>query len=387
MRLPRALVLLAPLLAAATALPLRAETAQPNGLVYVLNSGEANILVLDGATRQEVRRIPVLREVHHLALTPDGKTLLVGDSGANEMLFIDPRTGEMVKREALSNPYHLGFSPDGKALVITSLRRDQVDIYGWDGEKLTLTNRLRLPDMPSHMAFSPDSKFAYITLQGTRSLTAIELSTGKPVWDLNVGPQPAGVIWHNGKLLVGIMGSDYVAVVDPATQQIERRIRVGRGAHALFPGPARGDKPGLLYVTSRVDSRITVLDPASLDIVKVLDVPGGPDCVSFDPAGRMWVTQRWLGRIALVDPDSGVVESQHVGRSPHGILFEPTAAATPVAMGPAVPVAALPLVPAAHAAGTGASNAPAVPEDEVQRPAPAAEPPAGRRLFNSRAPR
>src|SRR5690348_13105603 len=121
MRLPRALVLLAPLLAAATALPLRAETAQPNGLVYVLNSGEANILVLDGATRQEVRRIPVLREVHHLALTPDGKTLLVGDSGANEMLFIDPRTGEMVKREALSNPYHLGFSPDGKALVITSL--------------------------------------------------------------------------------------------------------------------------------------------------------------------------------------------------------------------------------------------------------------------------
>jgi hypothetical protein len=128
-----------------------------------------------------------------------------------------------------------------------------------------------------------------------------------------------------------------------------------------------------------------VLDPASLEIVKVLDVPGGPDCLSFDPSGRMWVTQRWLGRVALVDPESGLVESQPVGRSPHGILFEPTEAVTPVAMGPAVPVAALPLVPSAQAAGTGASNAPAVPEDEVQRPA---EPPAGRRLFNSsRAPR
>src|SRR4051812_43450721 len=111
MRLPRGLVLplLLTMLAPGLALgqPTSATTPSPavpaaaaptqNGLVYVLNSGEANILVLDAATREEVRRIPVLREVHHLALTPDGGTLMIGDSGANEMLFINPTTGEMVK--------------------------------------------------------------------------------------------------------------------------------------------------------------------------------------------------------------------------------------------------------------------------------------------------
>jgi len=386
MRLPRALVV-SVLLGTLAAAPLRAEPAPPNGLVYVLNSGEANILVLDAATREEVRRIPVLREVHHLTLTPDGKRLMVGDSGANEMLFIDPKTGEMSSREALSNPYHLGFSPDGKTLVITSLRRDQVDIYAWDGDKLSLSARLRLPDMPSHIAFSPDSKIAYVTLQGTNDITAIDLGTNKPVWNLKVGPQPAGIIWHNDRLLVGIMGSDHVAVVNPQTQQVERRVKVGRGAHALFPGPARGAQPGLLYVTSRVDSRITVLDPASLDIVRVLDVPGGPDCVSFDPTGRMWVTQRWLGRIALVDPETGVVASQHVGRSPHGILFEPTGGVTPVAMGPTVPVAAMPLAPAPTGATGQAEAMPASNSDVTEDERPPTPPPAGRRLFTPRSQR
>jgi YVTN family beta-propeller protein len=385
-------LLLGPLLNGLSPAPGRAETAtpasggtDPAGLVYVLNSGEANILVLDAATREEVRRIPVLREVHHLALTPKGDMLLIGDSGANEMLFLNPKTGEMVKREALSNPYHLGFSPDGQVLVITSLRRDQVDIYGWDGTALTLLGRLKLPDMPSHMAFSPDSKIVYVTLQGTRALTAISLETRQPSWSVDVGPQPAGVIWHEGKLLVGIMGSDNVAVVDPATQQVERRIKVGRGAHAVFPGPVRDGKPGLLYVTSRVDSRISVLDPTSLEVVKVLDVPGGPDCVSFDPQGRLWVTQRWLGRIALVDPETGAVESLRVGRSPHGILFEAGAAVTPVAVQTPAAAAAPPVGVVAPAAAAPVAGAPA-PAPTPAAAGPLAEAPArGRRLFAPRA--
>lgn len=294
-----------------------AAAAAENDLVFVLNSGDANVQVLNGATRAEVRRIPVLREVHHLMLTPDGTTLLVGDFGANEMLFINPATGVLIKREVLSNPYHLGFSPDGKFLVITSLRRDQVDIYNWDGSQLTLAARLTMPDMPSHLAFRPDSKLVYVTLQGNQLLVAVSLETFEQVWTLDVGPQPAGVIWHKDRLLIGIMGSDFVAVVDPEARAVERSIVVGRGTHALFPSPGTGP----IYVTSRVDSRITLLDPDTLAIVKVLPVPGGPDCISFAPDGKLWVTLRWQRSIAVVDVAAGTWTVQRVGRSPHGILY------------------------------------------------------------------
>ncbi len=84
-----------------------------SGLAFVINSGEASISLVDVATRAELRRIPVLREPHHMALTPDHRFLVIGDTAANELLFLDPATGEIVKRMAVNDPYQFGFSPDG----------------------------------------------------------------------------------------------------------------------------------------------------------------------------------------------------------------------------------------------------------------------------------
>ncbi len=319
--------LLPAILAVALALPGLARA----NLVYVLNSADASISVVDSISREEVRRIPVLREVHHLILTPDRRELMVGDSGGNELLFLDPATAEVTRRERFSNPYHMEHSPDGRYLVVTSLRRDQVDIY--EAGSRTLLARLKVPDKPSHLAFSPDSRFVYVTLQGARRLMAIDLAERKPVWSVEVGSQPAGVIWNNGRLLVGVMGSDYVAVVNPAEARLERTVFVGRGAHTIFPGP----DGRALYVTSRVDSRITVLDPQTLEPKARWDIPGGPDCIAFDPEGRLWVTLRWIAKIAVVDTATGQAETIPVGRSPHGIFVQPRREA----MAPA-PTAGLP---------------------------------------------
>jgi DNA-binding beta-propeller fold protein YncE len=292
-------------------------------IVYVLNSGEASISILDARTREEIRRIPILREVHHLVLSPDRSVLLIGDSGGNEMLFLEPQTGEILRRERLSNPYHLEFSPDGRHLVVASLRRDQIDIYAWDAatRSLTLLERLRQPDKPSHIAFSPDSRIAYVTLQGTGSVVAIDMETRRPLWTAPVGPEPAGILWHQTqdgpRLLIGIMGRDHLAVLNPETRTVDRTIAFGRGAHTVFASPS-----GTLYATSRVDSRIAALEPGTLRILQVWDVPGGPDCLTFDDQGRIWVGLRWAGRVGILDPETGRVETIRVGRSPHGILFQ-----------------------------------------------------------------
>jgi DNA-binding beta-propeller fold protein YncE len=286
-------------------------------LVYVLNSGDASVTVYDTVRREEVRRIPVLREAHHLLLSPDRRSLIIADSGGNEFIYLDPNTAQVTRRERISNPYHLEYSPDGRLLVITSLRRDQVDIY--DAANNTLLQRLRVPDKPSHLAYSPDGHYAYVTLQGARGLLAIDLHERKPLWATEVGPQPAGVTWHRGRLLVGVMGSDYLAVVNPADGRVERSIPIARGVHTVFPAP----DGRALYVNSRVESRITVLDPETLEVTARWDIPGGPDCIAFDAAGRLWVTLRWTARVAVIDPRTGVTEYIPVGRSPHGIFVQP----------------------------------------------------------------
>jgi YVTN family beta-propeller protein len=286
-------------------------------LVYVLNSGEATISVLDATTRQEIRRIPTLREPHHLVLTPDGSQLVVADSGGNELFFLDPLAGEVRRRERISNPYHLEYSPDGKYLTVASLRRDQVDIY--DAATLALLHRFRPGDMPSHVAYSPDSKRVFVTLQGARSVVAINLETREELWTAEVGPEPAGITWHRGKLLVGIMGSDHFVSLDPETREVTPAFTLGRGAHTLFPAP----NGRALYATSRVDSRLAEIDPETLAVRRVWNIPGGPDCLTFDPEGRIWMTLRWHGRIAILDPTQPDWQVVRVGRSPHGIFFKP----------------------------------------------------------------
>lgn len=283
------------------------------GLAFVINSGDASISLLNVATKQEVRRIPMVREPHHMALTPDHRFLVVGDTVANEMVFLDPVTGDVKRRVTVSDPYQFGYSPDGKWLVVNGLLRNQVDII--DAATMQLSSRVHVSAMPSHENFSPDSSTVYVSLQSSNSIIAIDVKSGKPIWQSVVGPTPAGVLWHRGKLLVGVMGADYVAVVGPATGRVERRIKTAKGAHVLFVS----HDGKLIYVTDRVDGSIIVLDADTLVEIRRFRITGGPDDMDFAPDGKIWVTRRWAQTVAVVDPVTGSYETLPVGRSPHGI--------------------------------------------------------------------
>ena len=290
-------------------------SAWAGGLAIVLNSGDATLSVLDMTKETELRRVPVLREPHHVALSPDGSELLVGDAGANEMLFLDSRTGEIRRRMPVADPYQLAFSPDGKWLTVTGLARNQVDVY--DAATMALAKRFPLSSMPSHVAYAPDSSMAYVTLQGTNRLAAIDLRRQAVAWTVEVGATPAGVIWLNNKVLVANMGSDHFAVVDPVDGRVERRIRTGRGAHQLFLSPDRKT----LWVNNRVDGTTVALDAQTYAVIRSYRVPGGPDCIDFAPDGKLWITQRFIQKVGVLDPATGALQSIPVGRSPHGIFL------------------------------------------------------------------
>jgi len=294
-------------------------TARAAGLAFVVNSSSASISVIDMSTRKELRRIPALREPHHVILSPDGKSLLVGDTTGNQMLFLDPQTGEVQRRAAVSDPYQLGFSPDGKFLVVNGLARNQVDIY--DPQTMTLVKRFPAETLPSHMAFSPDAHTVFVSLQGSDKLAAFDLTTMAPLWSEPVGPTPAGVLWLNGKVLVADMGDDYVAVVDPATGHVTDKIVTGKGAHNLFLSPDEK----ILWVNNRAGGTTTALDAATLQVLKSFNIPGGPDDIAFAPDGDLWITRRFAEKVAVLHPETGDFETIEVGRSPHGLLLNPAA--------------------------------------------------------------
>lgn len=314
------------LLAFGTAATVLAGSAQAAGIAFVLNSADVSISEFDTVTHKEIRRIPVLREPHHMALTPDGRSLVVGDTAGNAAFFLDAQTGAMQRHVPLSDPYQLQYSPDGRYLTVAGLARDQVDIY--DAATLTLQHRVPARSMPSHINYSPDSAVAYVSLQDTGKLMAIETASGKVLWTTDVGSTPAGVLWHNGKLLVGVMGTTYVAEVNPADGHLDRKLEMAPGPHNLFVSPSRK----LLYVTCRVSGTIEQLDWDTLGIVKTFHVAGGPDDIVIAPDGKLWATLRWRQKVAIIDPATSAVSFIPTGRSPHGIWLNTTAAPRQLSM-------------------------------------------------------
>jgi YVTN family beta-propeller protein len=290
-----------------------------SGIAFVINSGAASVSVIDMTSLREIRRIPVLREPHHLMLSPDGKSLLVGDTAGNEMLFLDPSTGDLQKRMPMADPYQFGFSPDGKVLVVNGLARNQVDVY--DAGSMKLLKRFPVVAMPSHMDYAPDSGTVYVSLQSSDRLVAIDLRKLAVLWTEPVGKTPAGVMWWQGKVLVANMGADYVAQVDPANGRVVARIQTGKGAHNLF---LSRDKK-ILWVNNRAGGTSVALDSASLKPMRDYAIAGGPDDMDFAPNGKIWITRRWAEKVAVLDPASGDIETIKVGRSPHGIWLNPEA--------------------------------------------------------------
>ncbi|HEX4367653.1 MAG TPA: YncE family protein [Rhodopila sp.] len=289
------------------------------GIAFIVNSGGASISVIDMATHKEVRRIPALREPHHVALSPDGHSLLVGDTTGNQMMFLDPNTGEVQKRMPITDPYQLGFSPNGKFLTVNGLARNQVDIY--DAATMKLIKRFPVVATPSHLAYSPDSSTVFVSLQDSNKLEAFDLRTMTEKWAVPIGKTPAGVLWLNGKVLVADMGTDYIAVVDPETGKVLEHVVTGKGAHQLFLSP----NGKILWVNNRAGGTTVSLDSTTLKLIRRYAIPGGPDDLAFAPDGKIWITRRWAEKVAILDPVTGSYDTIDVGRSPHGLFLNPNA--------------------------------------------------------------
>jgi len=140
-----------------------------------------------------------------------------------------------------------------------------------------------------------------------------------------IGKTPAGVLWHDGHVLVADMGTDYVAVVDPADGHVTGRIHTGKGAHNLFIAPDRK----IIWVNNRVGGTTTSLDAATLAPIRSYTIPGGPDDIAFAPDGKLWITRRWAEKVAVLDPKTGEYETIDVGRSPHGLFLNPKGTIAP----------------------------------------------------------
>ena len=295
--------------------------------IFVLNSLDATVSVIDPVSMTELRRLPTGKEPHHLYLSPDEKSLLVANAVGNTITLVDPRTGQIQRTlPDIIDPYHLRFSPDMRWFVTAANRLNHVDLYrvtrpAAGGFELALAKRLSTGKTPSHLMIDTKSTVVYVSIQDSDQITAIDLATQAVRWTVPCGKMPADVYLtaDDRTLLVGLTGDSVVEAYDVSVNppKLIKRIPTGAGAHAFR---AWGDKRHVL-VSNRVANTISRVDTQTLTVVDQYPAPAGPDCMELSADRKfIYVASRWAGKLTVIDTEQKkVVRQVAVGRSPHGV--------------------------------------------------------------------
>ncbi|MFZ6724379.1 YncE family protein [Undibacterium sp. MH2W] len=290
--------------------------------IFVLNSLDATISVIDPVTWKEKERISTGKEPHHLYLTPDQKSLVIANALGDSLLFLDPKTAQIQRKiTGISDPYQLRFSPDMNWLVTNANRLDHVDIYRWNGHDVSLVKSIPTGKTPSHLWIDTKSKLIYSTMQDSDELVCIDLQRQVILWRMKTGSTPADMFGTSDDkflfvALTGAAGIEVYALTDKLPRLV-KTLPTGAGAHSFR---AFGDGQHVL-VSNRAGNTISKINLQSQTVVDTYPAPGGPDDMDISADKKfIYVSSRWARKMTVIDVEKHqVIKQIPVGKSPHGI--------------------------------------------------------------------
>lgn len=140
-----------------------------------------------------------------------------------------PATGATIAKNASSSS-PIAISEDDSLLVVVNNLDDSVSVINVANDANTRVTQIEVGDEPRTVAISADKHWAYVTNQGSATVSVIDLTINQKIKDVPVGVEPYGI--------------------------------------ALTPDGSRG------YVTNSASNTVSVLEMPSNEVIATINIPG-----------------------------------------------------------------------------------------------------------------
>lgn len=297
------------LFAAVALLTATAAAAAPT--VYIALGSANQVIAVDAATGRITKSYPGVDNPHGLVATPDGEYLVAGSmleaplpagsppGAPNSKLFlVHPGHGHVMLTIPVSGwTHHQAITPDGRYVISTHPGRGGVSVVDLQSNQVIKT--IETGPTPNYTVITRDGRRAYVSNSGNGTVAVIDLAARRVIHTLEGGPAPEHVVLSADENTLYALNprAGTVSAVSVANGKVTRVFKIGANLHGLD----LGEDGATLFVSSVTDNKLVALDPRS-GAQRVLALSPAPYHLNtIRGTGKVYVSSRSDPLIWVVD--------------------------------------------------------------------------------------
>lgn len=183
-------------------------------------------------------------------------------------------------------PKYVAVTPNGRYVLVSNWCSASLSVV--DPGPLKEVRRVPLGRSPRGVAVDPNSNTAYVAVMGTTDVAKVDLTTFAVSWLRGVGGGPRHLVLDPaGRYLFVTLNRDgQVAKIDVTTGRVVRRVSTGSAPRSMTIAPD-GRAP---YVVNYESNTVNKVDAADLRVVQTVRTNTNPIGITYEPTtGRVWV--------------------------------------------------------------------------------------------------
>lgn len=283
--------------------------------IYVTNSDDNKITIIDPSTNQVSGEIAVSANPHGIVPSPDGKRFYVSSESKDVLDVIDRQTSKLIKSIPIGmRPNNVAVTADGRRVYVCIRGKSWVDIV--DTTTLEKVRSVETGQGCHNVYRTPDDKFMIATAMEGQKLTVIDIKTEAPVFSIPAGGVPRPLIIDANpdgtinRLFLQLSNLHGIEAIDWKTRQITGKTLLPPappGAKPLIPetfshGMAISPDRKTLWVDSLLNNAVTVFSMPDLKQITTIPVGRGPDWMVFTPDGkRCYISNAGSNSVSAID--------------------------------------------------------------------------------------
>lgn len=288
-----------------------AVEAEAGPTVYIPLGAANQVIAVDAADGRIVKTYPGVENPHGLVATPDGEYLIAGslaetpvpagaphDTPNSKLYLIHPVHGHVMLTVPVTGfTHHQTITPDGRYVLSTHPTRNYVSVMDIVGNRIVQT--VPTGPGPNFTLVTRDSRRAYVSNSGDGTIREIDLKTWKPGRALKAGPGPEHMVFSADEKTIYVTNprAGTVSVVSVAKGDVVKTFAIGVNLHGID----LGDDGRTLFVSSVTDNKLVALDPASGAQRKLTLAPAPYHLNTIRGTGKVYVSSRKESKIWVVD--------------------------------------------------------------------------------------